>query len=216
MRLHSLVALASLPLLFASGALAQENTIHGCIKKNGTLKIVSGPGDCSSRETPISWNQVGPAGPQGGAGEPGPEGPQGPPGKSLSVFDAEGQEVGIHAGGTVGSRVDAYLPEINATIFIAHDGEVITQNVQFAGALCSGPAYVELPSFLSGDVAGDRLFVGRAGATLVSWVSYLHSDGSCRESAGDYLLFLADELAPGSFTLGTSVPAPVYIAPGTP
>lgn len=32
-----------------------EQFIHGCIKTNGTLKIVNDPADCSDRETPISW-----------------------------------------------------------------------------------------------------------------------------------------------------------------
>ena len=32
-----------------------EQFIHGCIKTNGTLKIVDDPADCSNRETPISW-----------------------------------------------------------------------------------------------------------------------------------------------------------------
>jgi hypothetical protein len=29
--------------------------VNGCIKSNGTIKIVNDPADCSSRETPISW-----------------------------------------------------------------------------------------------------------------------------------------------------------------
>ena len=32
-----------------------EQFIHGCIKTNGTLKIVNDRADCSDRETPISW-----------------------------------------------------------------------------------------------------------------------------------------------------------------
>lgn len=31
-----------------------EQFINGCIAKNGTLKIVAGPADCTSRETPIT------------------------------------------------------------------------------------------------------------------------------------------------------------------
>jgi len=38
--------------------------INGCVKdKNGALRIVADPADCTSRETPISWNQVVPEGP---------------------------------------------------------------------------------------------------------------------------------------------------------
>jgi len=32
-----------------------EQFINGCISKNGTLKIVADPADCTPRETPISW-----------------------------------------------------------------------------------------------------------------------------------------------------------------
>jgi hypothetical protein len=33
-----------------------EQIINGCVKnKNGTLRIVTDPADCTSRETPISW-----------------------------------------------------------------------------------------------------------------------------------------------------------------
>ena len=32
-----------------------EQFIHGCIKTDGTLKIVNDPAECSDRETPISW-----------------------------------------------------------------------------------------------------------------------------------------------------------------
>jgi hypothetical protein len=34
---------------------ASAQVINGCIKGNGTLKIVTDPADCSDRETPISW-----------------------------------------------------------------------------------------------------------------------------------------------------------------
>jgi len=31
------------------------NLIYGCVKSNGDLQIVSGPGQCKSNQTPISW-----------------------------------------------------------------------------------------------------------------------------------------------------------------
>ncbi len=34
---------------------ASAQVINGCIKGNGTLKIVADSSDCTSRETPISW-----------------------------------------------------------------------------------------------------------------------------------------------------------------
>ena len=41
-------------LLLTTAASAQ--VINGCVKtKNGALRIVADPADCTSRETPISW-----------------------------------------------------------------------------------------------------------------------------------------------------------------
>jgi hypothetical protein len=58
-------------------------TIWACkAKYTGLIRVVDGPGRCSSRfETPLSWNVVGPAGPtgpQGVKGETGATGPAGP------------------------------------------------------------------------------------------------------------------------------------------
>ena len=51
--------LAAVVLLF--GTVASAQVINGCVKtKNGALRIVADPADCTARETPISWNQVGP------------------------------------------------------------------------------------------------------------------------------------------------------------
>jgi len=46
------------------------------------MRIVSGPGQCSRLENPISWNDVGPAGPRG---EQGPAGPAGAIGVNCEV-----------------------------------------------------------------------------------------------------------------------------------
>jgi hypothetical protein len=62
--------LAVAVLLFATATSAQ--VINGCVKtKNGALRIVADPADCTSRETPISGNQQGPQGEPGAPGEPG-------------------------------------------------------------------------------------------------------------------------------------------------
>ena len=66
-------------------------TIWACkINVTGLVRVVDGPGQCSSRyETPLSWNVVGPkgatgatgpAGAKGATGPAGPIGPQGPKG----------------------------------------------------------------------------------------------------------------------------------------
>src|SRR5262245_43131774 len=68
------------------GTSSSVTVINACYNNsNGDLRRVSSPSDCRSPETPISWNQQGPAGPSGppGAnGAPGPQGPSGPPGPS--------------------------------------------------------------------------------------------------------------------------------------
>ncbi len=61
--------------------------IYACVNKGnplgstqGRIRIVSEPGLCRRNETPLSWNQLGPAGPtgpQGPQGETGAQGPQG-------------------------------------------------------------------------------------------------------------------------------------------
>lgn len=72
-----------------------DGTIHACmnykestppapklptLNGNGAVRIVDGPSDCYSSETPIHWNQQGPVGPTGPIGPTGPVGSQGPAG----------------------------------------------------------------------------------------------------------------------------------------
>ena len=59
-----LLAVSLVAVCLAGAASAQ--VINACVKtKNGALRIVSDPADCTSRETPISWNQQGPQGDPG-------------------------------------------------------------------------------------------------------------------------------------------------------
>jgi Lamin Tail Domain/Collagen triple helix repeat (20 copies) len=68
----------------AGGAVAIARTphdatsvIHGCVRKNGRLRLVAENAVCRRHERPISWNV---RGPEGEPGSPGPPGPTGPPG----------------------------------------------------------------------------------------------------------------------------------------
>ena len=46
--------------------IARADTINGCVKqKNGKLRIVGDPGQCTDKEAVVSWNTEGPEGPQG-------------------------------------------------------------------------------------------------------------------------------------------------------
>ena len=60
----------TLALLLVSEA-ASAQVIDGCIKPNGTLKVVTAPGSCGNNEMPISWNVQGPKGDQGDPGATG-------------------------------------------------------------------------------------------------------------------------------------------------
>src|SRR4051794_13262833 len=70
---------------------AKPDTIHGCVGKTGALRITA---HCRAHETPLSFNQQGPA------GLPGPAGPQGDPGPAgPSDFDAKFAQH-FHSGST--------------------------------------------------------------------------------------------------------------------
>jgi hypothetical protein len=74
----------SVLLFMAAATHAQTidgNRIYACYHKtNGSLRKVSGPGQCKNPEMEISWSTGGLPGPQGPQGPAGPQGPQGPPG----------------------------------------------------------------------------------------------------------------------------------------
>lgn len=59
---------------------ANSTTIHACVSKGGVVRVVDTGNACTRGETPLSWNQTGPAGPQGPEGPAGPSGPAGPTG----------------------------------------------------------------------------------------------------------------------------------------
>ena len=88
MRLLTIVALAfCVAISWIPEAAATDGLIHGCVhNRKGTLRVVSDPSECKSRETPISWNQQGPQGfpgVDGMDGEPGESGPEGRLGRLL-------------------------------------------------------------------------------------------------------------------------------------
>lgn len=58
-----------------------SGVFHACLAKSGLVRVINAPADaCRKGETPISWNQRGPAGPQGPSGPTGAAGPAGAPG----------------------------------------------------------------------------------------------------------------------------------------
>ena len=82
----------------------EDETIHACVGNHtGPTRIVDGADDCRRNETPLSWNEQGPAGPQGGAGPEGPQGPQGDPGTEGQAGPA-GSAGPIGPGGSEGPQ----------------------------------------------------------------------------------------------------------------
>ena len=128
---------------------ASAQVIDACVKNDGSLRIVSSPTDCRSKESPISWNATGQEGPQGPIGE------QGPAGNNLWVVDGNGATVGqlvdldIHDGSA--PYLTFYLASVQAVAEVRfHDGklgETGTSNrptLYFTEPDCQGMAYTTL------------------------------------------------------------------------
>jgi hypothetical protein len=219
-----------LPLLFASGASTQENLIHGCIKKNATLKIVSNPANCSSGETPISWNQQGPQGEPGPAGEPGLPGEPGAEAEVLHVFDNNGVDVGIYAGSDTVESVEGklwlyrvYLPDSKIILNVgALNGVQTLQDVwfYFESTDCTGIIYARQAGRLIRPAIYD-LYIATATEPVViqprskSWRTPFPTYSQCVDtSATTRAVFPATVIDPAA-DLGLSfpLPAPLVVAP---
>ena len=87
--------------------------INGCIKANGTLKVISVPGNCGNNETPISWNVQGP---KGDMGDPGMDGEPGPAGPSLRALDGADTVLGLHASGLAGTGGTFLIEELGLLV----------------------------------------------------------------------------------------------------
>ena len=111
--------------------------IFGCIKPNGTLRVVGGPTQCAANETPISWNQVGSEGPPGPEGPTGPAGPAGPAGSVLVVFDGAGTVLGIPWGGSV------FNEELGLNMEIVVLRGLQDRDLLFTEPNCQGQAYID-------------------------------------------------------------------------
>lgn len=126
------IAIAAAFLVATLSSVASAQVINGCIKNNGTLKIVADLAQCSSRDTPISWNQQGVPGTDGMDGADGLNGMDGSDAKVLHVFDRNGVDIGIYASGKEGGspnrisnpfNFEVYLPDHAVTFHVsAEDG----------------------------------------------------------------------------------------------
>ena len=154
-----LVIAAGAVIIFGTSR-ASAQVINGCIKGNGTLKIVADPSDCTSRETPISWNQ---AGPQGEPGEPGPQGEPGDPEGALQqqldalqaqtnrlpiVVDGAGEVLG-HVLEVEGARAQGAIVQFDLPDLPLFPLRVLPQEIQgqsvtlwFESNDCTGQAWI--------------------------------------------------------------------------
>jgi len=62
-----------------AAAPAAAGVINACVAKTGAVRIITS-GTCKKKETPLTWNTIGPQGPTGPQGPSGASGPQGPTG----------------------------------------------------------------------------------------------------------------------------------------
>jgi len=64
---------SSVPRAYGDGG--DTTLIHGCVRNNGSIRIVGADESCKKTGTPTHWSATGPAGPAGPTGPMGPAGP---------------------------------------------------------------------------------------------------------------------------------------------
>ena len=77
------VAGALLFAAFTAVSAAQAATIYACVKKSGSIRVVTKKAKCKRGESKLSWNTAGPAGKNGANGGNGANGANGANGKDL-------------------------------------------------------------------------------------------------------------------------------------
>lgn len=215
------IAIAAAFLVATLSSAASAQVINACVKRrDGTLRLVVDPANCTFRETAISWNQVGPQGEPGEDGmdgQPGEAGPEGPTGPSLRLLDFNGVEIGILVSNNAGSFI--VFGEPSGTEFVVgRDGDV--HPVQDLSGLlyeetgCGGTPYVHTTSVIGGLLYGHGDdFVALVSGSVPAIRTFL----SERNSSGGCLAVnrMHTSVPLEAIDLGTLFPAPtpLYIAP---
>lgn len=148
--------------------------ISGCyVTKLGVLRVIdtqkAPPDKCLSTETPITWNQTGPAGPAGAKGETGATGAIGPQGPAGAKGDI-GSQGPVGAKGDTGSQGPAGAqgpqgpqgPAGTATVFAGTVSQLATPLPGEASADVWSSAFVFAPKSLSCTVTSSLQVEGAA------------------------------------------------------
>jgi hypothetical protein len=101
----------------ATGGFSSGGTLRACVNEEGAIRLLKGGRHCKKGQTPVAWNQSGPAGPRGASGSAGakgdigpqgPKGDQGTEGESATVNWAKVRQTGeITASEGVGTATQA-------------------------------------------------------------------------------------------------------------
>ena len=210
-------------------ASAQGGPIHACVKAAGTMRIVSGPADCRANETPLSWSQQGPPGEPGEPGQPGEPGAPGDSGAQLSVFDANGTEIGPFTGyispnSLNGMFLTVYLESVDAIVAFDTTGRLgVPVNGQgqvlYASADCRGQAYTVTGSpDNNGSLPGVLSECGPAGLCIARGPLtgpidfYIGSPTAC-SLGGTELLLPLEFVTEEDLGLTLPLPAPPVVSP---
>jgi hypothetical protein len=87
----------------ATGGFSSDGTLKACANEEGSIRLLKPGRHCHKGQTPVAWNQAGPAGTPGAKGAPGAPGTVGAPG-TAGAKGAEGPE---GAGGREGTSEEA-------------------------------------------------------------------------------------------------------------
>ena len=217
MRLPKLLLIAFAASLLSTAASAQ--VISGCITRNGTLKIVAAPTDCSSRETPISWNVQGP---KGDMGDPGMDGEPGPAGPSLRALDGAGNVLGLHASGLAGSGGTFLIEELGLLVpYELARGDIHPREVYFNLPEWGGPAFIRAQqppiyaNYLLGQftLAPISRFLVTGAEIQVGEQPHVsrYSSNTCVAATGTLTKWLQAEPFTGTLPFTIPVPRPIHI-----
>lgn len=166
-----------------------DGVISGCIGNNGVLRVIDSAANCQQNETPLQWNQTGPAGPvgptgpqgaagstgsAGPAGAQGSAGPQGPAGFANAAEVASTTPVSIFtsAWGTVDSVTISLAAQHNVEITADMEGPATVGVVGTAERLV-----IDGNPIQSSDVACPAEFNIAGQLTFISPALYCSSGG---------------------------------------